>query len=343
MKEFDSRALGIWLLSSIFVAFLLNHPVTDLLIIGSAAIVGASSTRSFRIRPLLILGMTVMLVRTALFALTGHAGEHLAFHVPRFTLPLLFSQLELGGPVMWETLLQGFAEGLRLLVVLVCIGAFLAHVRTIDLLRMVPRFLFDVALVLNIALTFAPQVLRKMREVREAQTMRGGGNGRLIHPSRYFTPVVTSAIERSIALAESMESRGFGTNLGESRFEARWRLFAVGAMGATLVSTLVLLAEPSVLAGLATAASAMVVVYTMRELSLLTRRYRYTRSSLDRADLLIILASLCAFLLAVVFRSPMWDPYRELLPAAPTLGQIIAATASCAPAALRSPRRVSLA
>jgi energy-coupling factor transport system permease protein len=79
-----------------------------------------------------------------------------------------------------------------------------------QLLRLTPAFIYEAGLVLSIGLTFVPQMMISGREIREAQLVRGHRMRRARDALPFVMALLTTALERSFALAESMESRGFG-------------------------------------------------------------------------------------------------------------------------------------
>ncbi len=168
----DVRAWGIWLLGALAVVFAFDHPGVDLIVIVAAATV--ASTASARVfRTFLVFGFVIVLIRTALSALAGHTGENVLFELPVAQLPPFLGGASLGGAVTAEVVLTALAEGARLMAVISCFGAFISMTESIDLIRLVPRFLFEAGLIVNIAMAFAPQLGRTARKIREAQMMRG--------------------------------------------------------------------------------------------------------------------------------------------------------------------------
>ena len=55
-----------------------------------------------------------------------------------------------------------------------------------------------------------PQFADSVRRVRAAQTLRGGETGRVGRLRRLLVPVLEDALERSLALAAGMDTRGYG-------------------------------------------------------------------------------------------------------------------------------------
>jgi energy-coupling factor transport system permease protein len=78
------------------------------------------------------------------------------------------------------------------------------------------RIPFSFAFALSMAIRYVPTIAREAQNIKEAQMSRGLEleKGNLIQKIRNFIPIIipliVSSIRRAIAVAESLESRGFG-------------------------------------------------------------------------------------------------------------------------------------
>jgi energy-coupling factor transport system permease protein len=70
--------------------------------------------------------------------------------------------------------------------------------------------MYQTGVVASIAITFVPQMTSSLKDIREAQAIRGHRFKGLRDLLPLFAPLLTSGLERSMQLAESMEARGFG-------------------------------------------------------------------------------------------------------------------------------------
>jgi energy-coupling factor transport system permease protein len=77
----------------------------------------------------------------------------------------------------------------------------------------VPATLYEVGTALVVALTYAPQLVEDARRVRAARRLRGHDGRGPRELARLAVPVLDSALERSLDLAASMESRGYGRSV----------------------------------------------------------------------------------------------------------------------------------
>lgn len=195
-----SRTTNPWLLGVILLVAVL----TVLLRRGDAP-----WAMSFRIY--LFLGLTVVAIRVlfrVLFA-AGY-GETVVLDLPAVPLPDWAAGITLLGPVTLEAVLSGFYDGLRLATIIICVGAANSLANPRRLLASLPPALYEVGTAVVIALSLFPQLAESLQRVRRARRLRGDP-GRGVGPlRRIVVPVLEDALERSMALAASMDARGYG-------------------------------------------------------------------------------------------------------------------------------------
>lgn len=157
------------------------------------------------------LGVLILVSRIALQVLLGApVGVDIAFRLPEVGLPSWLAGIRMGGLVTWGTILVGFCEGLRLAVMVACVGAANSLAAPSRLLRSVPAALYELGVSVVVALSFAPHLLDDARRVRAARRLRGHDEGRLAGFAKASGPVLDGGLERSIQLAAAMDSRGYG-------------------------------------------------------------------------------------------------------------------------------------
>jgi energy-coupling factor transport system permease protein len=78
----------------------------------------------------------------------------------------------------------------------------------------VPAALYEASVAVVIALSLAPQLIESLLRVGRARRLRGDARKGLAALGAIAMPVLADAIERSLALAAGMESRGFGRTRG---------------------------------------------------------------------------------------------------------------------------------
>ncbi|GAA0951952.1 energy-coupling factor transporter transmembrane component T [Nonomuraea longicatena] len=215
-------------------------------------------------RVYLVLGAVIITFRVFFrFVFGGAEGSTIILDLPEIPLPAWAAGIRLFGAVSAESLLGGLYDGLRLAAMVICLGAGNALANPKRLLKAMPPALYEVGTAVIVALSVFPQLAESVLRVRQARRLRGGTRGKRMHGLRTIViPVLEDALDRSLALAASMDSRGYG-RAGTAAPRARFvtgTLMIVGLGGvcvgvyATLDgSTPRFLALPVLLAGLATA------------------------------------------------------------------------------------------
>jgi energy-coupling factor transport system permease protein len=188
--------------------------------------------------PFLVVGLVAIGLRVVMVALLGGGvtGRTVLFRLPEVPLPAWSGGLRLGGPVSVEGLLAAVYEGMRLAAILACLGATNALASPRRLLRYVPATLYEVGTSVVVALTFAPQLVEDARRVRTARRLRGHTGRGVAEIARLVIPVLVGALERSLSLAASMESRGYGRAVHRTRGSTRLggALTIVGLLGVVI-------------------------------------------------------------------------------------------------------------
>jgi len=197
----------IWLACAASIALTNTQPLHSAVLIIAA---GLCFTQAGRGKPeaqgwgtLLRLGLSVWLISLAFNTLSVHIGVRVLFTLPS-SWPLI------GGPITLEALLYGLANGASLFAVLLVFATFNLGVEMNRMLRWAPSGLYQAGLVASIALAFVPQMVTSLGDIREAQRVRGHQFRGLRDLVPLVIPLITTALERSLTLAESMEARGFG-------------------------------------------------------------------------------------------------------------------------------------
>jgi energy-coupling factor transport system permease protein len=208
-------AWWLWAGGLAVVALRTTNPLLLGLILGVVVFVVASRRSdapwAMSFASYLKLGVVVIVIRMIFPILFGNRlpGTEL-FTIPSVTLPDWAAGVSIGGPVTVEMLVGAFYQGLRLAVVIACVGAANTLCSPYRMLRALPNALYEAGVAVTVALTFAPQLAITARRVREARRLRGRPTR---GPSAWrgsMLPVLEGALERAVALAASMDSRGYG-------------------------------------------------------------------------------------------------------------------------------------
>jgi energy-coupling factor transport system permease protein len=196
-----------WTVAAAVSATLTQNPFYLAILLGIGAIqYAAASSGHPRARgwgSLLRLALTLALFVIPFNALNAHAGDHVLFRLPE-GWPLI------GGKITLEAVLWGASTALGLLALMVLFATFNVVVDQAQLLRLTPSFIYEAGLVVSIALTFIPQMMVSAQEIREAQRIRGHRAKGLRDMLPLVMALLTTGLEHSLQLAESMEARGFG-------------------------------------------------------------------------------------------------------------------------------------
>ena len=200
----NPRALAIWAASSLTVALATDNPVYRALVVLAAANVltalrrpqagVATLLRALAVAALLAVGLTVLL---------SHGGAH-AFAVLPAGLPIA------GGRLTFEAVAFGATSGLGIAAAALAVAPLTQVIEAHDLLDALPQALSRSGAAVATALNLIPGLARSATEIREAQRMRGSRPRRVRDWPDVAVPVVLTAVENSVALAEAMEARGYG-------------------------------------------------------------------------------------------------------------------------------------
>lgn len=183
----------------------------------------------------------VVLATSALFnVLMVHVGDHILFVVPE-AIPLV------GGALTLEALLFGLFNGLVLIGLFAAFSVLNRVLPVRAMLRLTPRAYYPAAVVMAIAVTFAPTALQQVQQVREAQAVRG----HRVRGTRSWLPLIIplleGSLERSMQLAEAMMARGFAS--GEAPTDRRPQSLMLTGLIALVVGWLLQFLSPGQAAG----------------------------------------------------------------------------------------------
>ena len=161
----------------------------------------------------LALALTVVAIRVVLrtiFASGTGPHDHILFTLPELPLPSWISGVHIGGAVSLEATLAASTDGLRLGVLLCCIGAANALANPKRALRILPGALYELGVAVVVAISVAPQLIESVQRVRRARQLRGGRVRGMRSLRSIAIPVLEDALDRSLQLAAAMDSRGYG-------------------------------------------------------------------------------------------------------------------------------------
>lgn len=207
-----------WALGLVVAVTRTTNPfVTGLVLVAAVVVVRVCRedtpwARAFR--GYLVLAGVVVVLRLVFHVLVGvPVGDVVILQLPTIALPAWAVGVELLGPVTAGGLLGALYGGLRLAALVVCFGAAnaLAHPRRA--LRTLPAALHQLGTAVVIALTVTPQLVAAAADLRRARRLRGVETRGVRALRGVVVPVLAEALDRSLALAASMDSRGYARTL----------------------------------------------------------------------------------------------------------------------------------
>lgn len=284
----------VWAAAAAASVQLAPNPLYVALVLAIAFLVVSAhqlDTKLARAFPILVgLGVVFAVVRVVLTALTTHSPsidgppEHLWFTLPEATLPTLLGGFTVGGTIEGDIVLYAAAQAFAVVGILGAFGVFNAVASHHELVQASPRAFHEPGLIVTVALAFVPSTMTAVADARAADRARTGGRvvrrGRLV---RLTVPIVESGLERAVALAESMDARGFARQeRGRGDRASAWlALGAMLALGGGFVALIGRASTVALLAGVVGVAALLAAV-VLSSRSVGTSRYRPRR--LTRTD-----------------------------------------------------------
>jgi len=229
----STRSLAAWSASGLVIALSTSNPAYRVVVLLCALNLLLARGRRGSGTRILLTGVGIAgLIATLLTLLLSHTGQHVVARLPA-GIPAI------GGPLTLEALAFGLATGLGIAAALLAVAPLTLVSLPHELVDALPSPLARTGAALGAALNL----------IREAQRMRGWRARRVVDWPAVAVPVVLTAIEGSMTLAEAMESRAYGTGARTHFGIQRW------APHDTLVSVTALLGAAGFLALVATGAA----------------------------------------------------------------------------------------
>jgi energy-coupling factor transport system permease protein len=217
----NARAVLLWSAAALTIALATNNPVYRALVgLCALNLILAHGRGGVRLRPILIAVVLSAGLATLITVLLSHTGAHVLFTLPP-AIPAL------GGPVTLEAVLFGAATGLGIAAAVISAATLTYVVAPHGLVDALPPALARSGAAVGTALTLIPGVARSATEIRDAQLMRGWRPRRARDWPDLVVPVLLTAMEDSVALAEAMEARGYGAGRRTHFQLSRWSASAV--------------------------------------------------------------------------------------------------------------------
>jgi energy-coupling factor transport system permease protein len=237
-RSLHPLTMWIWALLLITAVVLTDRAWVALGAIGVATVLvkvrsdGSPWGRSYWIA--LRIGAVILIIRAVVGVLIGVPipGTTL-FTVPIIDLPSWMPGIRLGGAVTLERLSSSLHEGLIIATVIALFGAATSLTSPHKVLRTLPFFIYEIGITLVIATSLFPQLAQSARRIRLAQQLRGHEK---VSWRGLALPLLEESLSRSLQLAASMDSRGFGVSRKRSRYRPeKWQMSDSAVVAFTLL------------------------------------------------------------------------------------------------------------
>lgn len=237
-RSLHPLTMWIWALLLITAVVLTDTAWVALGAIGVATVLvkarsdGSPWGRSYWIA--LRIGAVILVIRAVVGVLIGVPipGRTL-FTVPIIDLPSWMPGIRLGGAVTLERLSSSLHEGLIIATVIALFGAATSLTSPHKVLRTLPFFIYEIGITLVIATSLFPQLAQSARRIRLAQQLRGHEK---VSWRGLAIPLLEESLSRSLQLAASMDSRGFGVSRKRSRYrQEKWQVSDSAVVAFTLL------------------------------------------------------------------------------------------------------------
>ena len=271
----NARAIAAWSASTLGCVLLTNNPVyRGIILLCAVNFVVVVAPRRFR--PIGTGLMLAALFAIALNSLLAHIGVHVYAELPAW-LPLV------GGPLTIESAVYGLDIATGLVAAVLAAASLSLAADPTELIDALPSWLERTGAALAASLNFVPAIGRTFIAVSDAQRMRGWRPRRIVGWGEVLVPVMLTAIEDSVQLAEAMEARGYGATRRSHYPSAGWSW-----------------RDTAVVAGSALALAGMTFA---RASGLVGDWYPYPSLTLPPVDALAVLACLPLVLPALLWQS----------------------------------------
>lgn len=198
----------VWLAAVVVLLTLTRNPIYLALALAWIAGVAAAAARAPNLGQTALplsawrFGLIVVPLSALVNGLTVHVGGTVLLRLPA-SWPLF------GGPITLEAIVYGALNGLALTGLFAAFGVATRMLPLRQVIQLIPRAYYAVAVIVAIAVTFVPATLRQARQIREAQAIRGHRLRGWRSWLPLWLPLVTGGLERALQLAEAMTARGF--------------------------------------------------------------------------------------------------------------------------------------
>jgi energy-coupling factor transport system permease protein len=210
------RAWLIWSLAAVTVAVSTDNPVyRGLVALAALGVLLTWLPPGRRVKPLALMLVFAAGTAACVNLVAGHTGADVMVRLPS-DWPLI------GGALTVESLAFGGALGLGLAAALLAVAPLSRVLEPHDVVDAMPGPLERTGIAVATSLNLVSGFGRTFTAVSDAQRMRGWRPRGIRSWNEVMVPVVLTAIEDSVLLAEAMEARGFGAGRRTSYATGKW-------------------------------------------------------------------------------------------------------------------------
>ena len=204
LRSVHARGVLAWSGACLVIVLSTTNPAYRSLVLAAATAVVVAAAGPARARRPLIGAAALGLSAAALNLISAHLGADVLFALPSW-IPAL------GGPYTLEALVYGLGTGVTLAAALLAVAPVSLLLEPFEVVEALPGALARTGSAIAAALNLVPGIAASFTAVVEAQRLRGWRPRGPTSWAAVVVPVVLSAIEDSIQLAEAMEARAFGS------------------------------------------------------------------------------------------------------------------------------------
>ena len=224
------RTWLIWSLAAVTVAVSTDNPVyRGLVALAALNVLLTWLPPGRRMKPLAVALVIAAALAALINVLASHTGADVLARLPS-DWPLV------GGALTLESLAFGSDVGLGLVAALLAVAPLSMVLEPHDVVDAMPGPLERTGIAVATSLNLVSGFGRTFTAVSDAQRMRGWRPRGIRSWSEVLVPVVLTAIEDSVLLAEAMEARGFGAARRTSYAATRWSRVDSAVVAAALGS-----------------------------------------------------------------------------------------------------------
>ena len=236
-------------------------------------------------------------------------GTDIILSLPTLSVSLGFGPaLTLFGDISAATLGAATLDGLRLSAIILSVAMANTLANPRKLLKNTPGALYEVATAISVAINLAPQLIESIQRVRRSRGLRGRNKGIGVFAS-IVIPALEDTMDRSLALAASMDARGFGRrgnmSLGTLRL-VRGLSFSAAVTLAIGAYLLVAASEFGAVATILILASLVAIAFVVRITSKQSVRTSYRKLGFGLVDWSLVAAGVAIILWSTTF-APLFE------------------------------------